>query len=186
MWTGREEANGGACLVAWEKIQRPLDLGGLGILNLEVMSWSLQIRWLWFQKTEHDRAWSGLDIQVHQNAIALFNIAIESHVKNGSTTLFWTDKWLMGCSLSEIAPRVVERVPVRIQTTRLVAEGLLNQNWADDIQGGLSMVDLYEFFQLWDSIAEVMLSQEEDIHIWKLDAFIKISLPSFLQWLNHL
>ena len=43
LWKGREQANGGCCLVAWEKVQRPIDLGGLGILNLETMSWALQM-----------------------------------------------------------------------------------------------------------------------------------------------
>jgi hypothetical protein len=40
---GREQVNSGNCLVAWDKVQRPLDLGGLRVLNLEVMSWSLQM-----------------------------------------------------------------------------------------------------------------------------------------------
>lgn len=38
LWKGRREENGGSCLVAWEKMQRSLDLGGLGIRNLQVMS----------------------------------------------------------------------------------------------------------------------------------------------------
>ena len=38
LWKGRKQINGGSCLVAWEKVQRPLDLGGLGVLNLEYMS----------------------------------------------------------------------------------------------------------------------------------------------------
>lgn len=42
LWKGRKEANGGSYLVAWEKVQRPLDLGGHGTPNLEVMGWSLQ------------------------------------------------------------------------------------------------------------------------------------------------
>lgn len=46
LWTGRNNANGGNCLVAWDKIMRPIDLGGLGIHNLEIMSWALQLRWL--------------------------------------------------------------------------------------------------------------------------------------------
>ena len=66
VWKGREQVNGGACLVAWEKVQRPLDLGGLGILNLELMSWALQIRWLWLKKTDPNRSWVGLDdLDIH-------------------------------------------------------------------------------------------------------------------------
>jgi len=41
LWKGRKEVNGGSCLVAWKKVLRPLDLGGLGIHNLEIMGWAL-------------------------------------------------------------------------------------------------------------------------------------------------
>jgi len=43
LWKGRREVLGGCCLVYWEKVQRPLELGGLGILNLEIMGWALQV-----------------------------------------------------------------------------------------------------------------------------------------------
>jgi hypothetical protein len=49
LWKGREQAHGG-----WEKVMRPLDLGGLEISNLEVMSWALQARWQWNKKTRAD------------------------------------------------------------------------------------------------------------------------------------
>ena len=35
LWKGQEQANGGNCLVSWERVQRPLEYGGLGIHNLE-------------------------------------------------------------------------------------------------------------------------------------------------------
>jgi hypothetical protein len=56
MWKGREQANGGCCLVAWEKVQRPIDLGGHGIPNPnpEIMGWALQMRCPWFKKTHAD------------------------------------------------------------------------------------------------------------------------------------
>jgi hypothetical protein len=41
MWKGHKQVNGGSCLVAWDKVQQPLDYGGLGILNLEFMGWAL-------------------------------------------------------------------------------------------------------------------------------------------------
>ena len=33
-WAGKEEANGGQCLVAWEMICYPFEFGGLGVINL--------------------------------------------------------------------------------------------------------------------------------------------------------
>jgi len=38
LWKDREQVNGGNCLAAWHKVQRPLDLGGLVVLNLDRLS----------------------------------------------------------------------------------------------------------------------------------------------------
>lgn len=43
LWKGQEQANGGNCLVSWEKVQRPLEYGGLGIHNLESFGLALRI-----------------------------------------------------------------------------------------------------------------------------------------------
>jgi hypothetical protein len=55
LWSGHKQVNGGSCLVSWEKVQQPLEYGGLGILKLEYMSWALHIRWLWLAKTDKER-----------------------------------------------------------------------------------------------------------------------------------
>ena len=115
LWTGRQRANGGCCLVAWEKVMRPLDLGGLGIHNLEVLGWALQMRWLWMEKTRPDRPWAGLQIPVYSQTSAMFAIAVESMVGNGRNTLFWTDRWLHGSSLESLAPNVVRCVPFKFR-----------------------------------------------------------------------
>ena len=100
------------------------------ILNLEFMSWALQIRWLWFKKTYPNRAWASLDdIHIHPNVVALFNIAVESRVGNGRNTLFWEDKWLMGCCLEDLAPAVVAAVPSRTRRQRTVAYALQDHVW---------------------------------------------------------
>jgi hypothetical protein len=181
LWKGRNQVNGGSCLVAWEKVQRPLHLGGLGILNLEIMSWALQIRWLWFQKTDSNRPWKGLDIPVHSNAVALFDISIVSQVGQGTSTLFWTDKWLFGCSLMDLAPAVVAAVPIKTRKHRTVAEAFLERRWPRDIQAGLSLVGLYEYFQLWDALLEVNLSDDNDQHSWRWEASGSFSTKSAYQ-----
>lgn len=79
----RKEVNGGCCLVAWEKVNRPIDLGGLGIHNLEVMGWALQMRWLWFKKTRPARPWAVLEIPVHTNSLAMFAISVVTSIGEG-------------------------------------------------------------------------------------------------------
>ena len=94
LWKGRKEANGGCCLVAWDKVMRPLELGGLGIHNLEIMGWALQMRWLWIEKTKPERPW---EIPVHMHTLAMFAISVVTSVGNGENTMFWTDSWIHGC-----------------------------------------------------------------------------------------
>jgi hypothetical protein len=75
--------------VTWEKVRRPLNLGGLGISNLDVLGWVLQMRWLWFSKTETEHPWTGLELPLHQNVRALFAISVVTQVGNGANTLFF-------------------------------------------------------------------------------------------------
>jgi hypothetical protein len=45
LWTGIEVVEGGKCLVAWSRVQRPLQLGGLGMPDLKLMWWALRLYW---------------------------------------------------------------------------------------------------------------------------------------------
>lgn len=62
LWRGRADTRGGHCPVNWERVTRPLHLGGLGIHNLQLLGWALRMRWLWYQKTDRDRAWAFAEI----------------------------------------------------------------------------------------------------------------------------
>jgi hypothetical protein len=73
-------------------------------------------------------------------------------IGNGTNTLFWTDKWFMGISLVELAPSILQAVPLKSQKMCLMAEALANHKWISDIQSNLSMIGLYDFFQVWDAI----------------------------------
>jgi hypothetical protein len=51
LWKGRNDIKGGHCLVGWQRVCQAPELGGLGIHNLEVNGWALNMRWLWLRKT---------------------------------------------------------------------------------------------------------------------------------------
>ena len=148
LWKGRKEINGVSCLVAWEKVARHINLGGRGIPNLHVWSWALQMRCLWFQKTIPSKPWVGLEIPEHFNSKNLFANALLSQVGNGSNTLFWSDRWLHGRSLVDLAPDVVACVPNSLVLKRSMAECLVNNNWVNDIRGALPLVGIMLYLLL--------------------------------------
>jgi hypothetical protein len=113
--------------VAWDTVCRPLQLGGLGISSLKNLGWALRVRWLWLQKTEPHRPWSSLSIQVPDQVRAFFAMAITSEVENGEHVLFWTDRWLQGQKISDLAPHLFAVVPPA-RKKRTVKEAFTNRD----------------------------------------------------------
>jgi exonuclease III len=171
LWRGRKETNGGHCLIAWPKVSCPKELGGLGILDLQKFGWALRIRWLWFGKTDPNKPWAAFSVTTHKNAQALFALAVTTAVGNGRNTKFWTDRWLNGSSIEQLAPHLFACVPKRRAKRRTVSEALLDDNWVQDIQGHRSVAVMAEYLEIWDMIQEVVLQPEvEDVHKWRFEA----------------
>jgi len=169
LWKGREKANGGNCLVSWDRVQRPLELGGLGIHNLEVLGWALRIRWLWSQRTDPDRLWGGLHGSVPAKAKAMFEVAVRTVVGDGNTTKFWTDRWIDGKCIADLAPALFAAVQKRAIKCRTVAQGLHNRSWVMDVRGALSVQVLTEYLLVWDLVDDTVLQHDvPDKHLWKL------------------
>jgi hypothetical protein len=153
-----------------------MELGGLGISSLKELSWALRIRWLWLQKTEPDRPWTSLPIQVLDKAKALFSVAMQTEIGDGINTLFWSDRWLHGQRIADLAPRLLAAVPKRRINSRTVSEALTAAKWVPDIQGALTIGVITEFLHLWDLILNFELQQGvNDIHFWRLSADKKYS-----------
>ncbi|WVZ66365.1 hypothetical protein U9M48_015596 [Paspalum notatum var. saurae] len=96
-WTGSDRSVRGKSLVAWPVLTRPLELGGLGIPDLKLLSTALQTRWLWLQRTDEQRVWSGLPVKVAAEVRSFFDASIVIEDGNGKRTLFWLDmmvEWL--------------------------------------------------------------------------------------------
>jgi hypothetical protein len=61
----------------------------------------------------------------------MFAISVVTLVGNGESTLFWTDKWLHGGSLDQMAPELSQLIPKRVFKERTVKDALLNRQWMD-------------------------------------------------------
>ncbi|KAM0894059.1 hypothetical protein ACQ4PT_024726 [Festuca glaucescens] len=77
LWKGRQEVKGGHCLVAWDKVTSPKDLGGLGIPNLRLLNLSLRCRWAWLQKVDPSKAWAEFNIQLLIRGGPIFSYTLE-------------------------------------------------------------------------------------------------------------
>ena len=106
LWRGRKDAKGGHCLIAWPKVCRHLELGGLGISDLKRLSCALRARWPCLRKTEPNKPWASLPLQVSKDVDSLISMAVITEVGDGANTLFWRNKSLDGHSIRELAPRV--------------------------------------------------------------------------------
>jgi hypothetical protein len=124
---------------------------------------------LWLKKTDSRRPWTGLPIQVPSKARVFFSKVLVSEVGNGYSTLFWSDNWLQGKSISTVAPRLYSIKPKKITKSRTVHEALLNSRWIYDIRGGLTVGVLAYYLKLWDCLSGIELHPLiEDKHIFSV------------------
>jgi len=54
IWTGKDGAVRGKCMVAWPVCTRPKELGGLGITDMRLAATAYESKWLWLQKIYQD------------------------------------------------------------------------------------------------------------------------------------
>jgi hypothetical protein len=133
LWKGGEEIKGGHCSLAWSKVTRPKELGGLGLFDLKLFGWALRVRWLWLQKSDPGRPWAVFPLHFTKEVVCLFNSAVYTEIGNGLNTLFWTDKWLHGHCIQELAPAVFASIPRKVTKSRLVKDALTNLSWVQDV-----------------------------------------------------
>lgn len=99
----------------------------------------------------------------------LFSVAVESRVGNGQSTLFWTDRWLLGRNILKMAPNLCMLVAKRVVKRYTVAHALNNGKWITDIKGPLTVQVINEYLQIWDSVFGIGLQEGiPDQHVWKL------------------
>uniref|UniRef100_A0A0A8Y8F8 Uncharacterized protein n=1 Tax=Arundo donax TaxID=35708 RepID=A0A0A8Y8F8_ARUDO len=60
-----------------------MDMGGLGLFDLNVFGWALRMRWLWLNRAEPSRTWSGVQDNPNQEMVSMFAASLSVQVVNG-------------------------------------------------------------------------------------------------------
>jgi hypothetical protein len=148
--------NGGQCLVAWQKICKPLSMGGLGVKDLPLQGIALQMRWDWLRHTDPLRPWQGLPLIEDLKTSKAFNSMVQISVGDGARTLFWRDRWIKGVSVQDIAPICFSKVSDKCASKRIVQEALQNNRWIGDIRGRLGTEGVIQCLILLTSVSTLV------------------------------
>jgi len=92
-------------------------------------------------------------IKVRGDVQAFFAASTYVEVGDGTSTLFWLDRWIGGRAVAALA------------------DGLFGRRWVRDIAGGLSVQAIVECIRLWDALESVRLSALPDTIVcrWAAD-----------------
>jgi hypothetical protein len=71
---------------------------------------------------------------------------------DGATTFFWSDRWIYGNTIQDIALEVVCMVSRRAYSSRTVPQALDNWQWVSDICGPLFLRGLQQYLLLLDTL----------------------------------
>lgn len=118
LWHGRKEARHGNCPVSWPRACRPIEMGGLGVRDLQRTGIALRLRWLWLQAIDPTHPWRHLPPPCEPEVRQIFRASTTWTLGDGHTCKFWTDHWLDGASIAELAPVLASLVPRRRQRRR--------------------------------------------------------------------
>ncbi|XP_071678297.1 uncharacterized protein [Lolium perenne] len=105
------------------------------------------------------RPWRGLDMQFSKAELDVFVASTYMVAGDGTSTLFWEDRWMDGQSIKEIAPGVYALIPKRRRRQRTVQQALVERGWISDIVGVPTALALWQYVQLRSGLRDAQLSR---------------------------
>ena len=170
LWSGSDKTTGAKCKVNWDTVSRPLDYGGLGVLNTFKFARALRLRWPWYEWKEPTKLWVGGGNPCDEDDLNFFYACTTITVGNGARTPFWDSPWLLGRKPRDIAPLIYEASSRKRWKVR---EALKESAWILKIRPPTpaSIEHVSQFFTLWTLLQEVHLDElaDDDI-LWKHSA----------------
>jgi hypothetical protein len=77
---------------------------------------------------------------------------MQTEIGDGASTLFWSDIWLNGHRVADIAPRLLTVIPKRRVNTCTVRGALIEHKWVSDIRGALTVGVITDYLHLWNDL----------------------------------
>jgi hypothetical protein len=154
---------------------RPMNLGGLGILDLEKFSRALRMRWMWYRWDSRDRPWKHLLKISDGPDMQLFFCSTEVQVGNGRNTSFWEARWLYGAAPRELTPNLYSLARFK---KRSMASELNNLNWVRNLGHVNTLNILEEFTMLFMALDSIQLHDHNDLIRWRWTSNGKFSVSS--------
>jgi hypothetical protein len=158
LWSGTDVVQGGKCLVAWSHVARPLDLGGLGVLDLNLMGRALRLRWLWLSRPDHlgsPTTSQGPAPPKRSSRLPFAALWVAATPLSFGTTHGWK------VAASPISHELVAVVAPRAWK-RSVVVVLTNGTWICDIAGPLTVPILVRYLQIRQRLEGVTLDLGTD------------------------
>lgn len=155
-------------MVAWNVVCTPKQYGGLGVHNLKFINLALRCRWRWLEMVAGGKPWADMPIEIPREAESVFLAGTRCIIGDGRRFKFWQDRWLEGRSMADLAPALFQFIKPAAKA-RTVASALLDGSWAHDFSGSPSIPAIAEFFELWDLLRYMTLSEVPDAVSWCLE-----------------
>jgi hypothetical protein len=107
LWSAKETTTGVKCMVNWETVCRPTNLGRLEVKNLDKLAMALCLRWPWLEWTNSKFFfWVGHGNPCSAKDTEIFYATTTISVGNRRKTPFWDAPWLQGRKPKEITPLI--------------------------------------------------------------------------------
>ena len=145
VWSGQDKVSGAQCLVAWDSVCLPKELGGLGLKNLATQKQCLLLKLIHRLHNPGASSWArwarqriclatltgelqGPHWKSLQELLPLYRAITTVDVHNGASTSFWEDCWLQDHRLSEAFPALYSHATKPAATVSDVLQCGLDQH----------------------------------------------------------
>jgi hypothetical protein len=92
-----------------------------------------------------------------QKTRAFFSASTHFVLGDGTEFKFWIDPWINGAGIQDVAQDLLAVVSTNRRRQRTVAKGLVNNTWAHDITGALTVPVLIQYLEIHQRLQHIHL-----------------------------